>query len=112
VYQASYVPINVTKNSSNLAFDMGQMGTNNPTLTLYRGTNYNFIVNSGTYAFALRAALGDTSTVIAGAYNNDIVSGVTNKTILFTPTSATPNNIYYQGPIYLVMNNVINITDY
>jgi len=112
VYQASYVPINVTKNPGNLAFDMGQMGTNNPVLTLYRGTNYNFIVNTGIYAFALRAALNDTSTVIAGAYNNDTVSGVTNKTILFTPTSATPNTIYYQGPIYLGMNNVINITDY
>ena len=88
------------------------MGSNNPVLTLYRGTNYNFVINSGTYAFALRANPGDTATEIVGAYNNDTISGVTNKTILFTPTSTTPDTIYYQGPIYLGMSNIINIVDY
>jgi hypothetical protein len=112
VYTAQYVPINVTKNPSNISFDMSQMGSNNPILTLYRGTNYNFNVNTGIYAFALRAALNDSSTEVTGAYNNDVVSGVSNKTILFTPTSATPDIIYYQGPVYPGMNNIINIVNY
>jgi len=112
VYTAQYVPINVTKNPSDISFDMGQMGSNNPILTLYRGTNYNFNVNTGIYAFALRAALNDSSTEITGAYNNNVASGVSNKTILFTPTSATPDIIYYQGPIFPGMNNIINIVNY
>lgn len=97
LYTTYFIPLVITQNGA--YFDIDQVGTNNPSLTCYRGTNYDFIVKS-TLAenFALRLSAADTTTIISGIYNHDPVNGINSgKRIMFTPTSNTPNTIIYQA---------------
>jgi plastocyanin len=65
------------------------------------------------HKFALRNNLGDTSTPVVGAYNNDTLNGIdANERIMFTPTELTPNTIYYQCPLHSGMSGTITIKDY
>jgi hypothetical protein len=109
-YIASFVPLTVS--APGQYYNISQFGTNNPTLTCYRGTNYDFILNLGGHPFALRNASGDTTNPVNGTYNNDIVNGKTSGRVLFTPTSGTPNVIFYQCTVHSNMIGTINILNY
>ena len=111
VYAVNFVPLEIT--NSGLSYNISQFGTNNPSLTCYRGTNYDFIpINLTSHPFALRAALGDTSTAITGTFNNNPNTGIVGSRMYFTPQSSTPNTIYYQCTVHSSMSGVISILDY
>ena len=110
-YVTHFVPLEVT--TSGLNYNISQYSNNNPTLTCFRGTNYDFIVNGLTsHPFALIAGSLDTVTQISGAYNNDTNNGRTSGRILFTPNQNTPNTIYYQCAVHSSMIGTIYIKDY
>ena len=110
IFVSYSIPLNVTVIDGN--YNINQVGSNNPSLTCYRGTNYDFIINTSSHPFALRNNLGDVSTQISGTYNNNTLNGVVNKTILFTPNQSTPNILYYQCAIHSNMNGTIYIKNY
>lgn len=112
-YSTSFIPLNVSVNNSKYAFD--QIGSNNPSLTCYREANYDFIITETAvgHPFALRTSLGNTHTQVAGAYNNNPLSGINNNRIMFTPNNDTPNEIYYQSTVHPSMSGIIHIkTEY
>lgn len=104
------IPLEVSVSSN--AYNINQIGTNNPTLTCFRGTNYDFVVNTASHPFALRVNLNDTVNEVQGSYNNNPTNGIVNNTIMFTPNNNTPNTIFYQCSIHSNMNGTIYIKDY
>ena len=110
LYSASYIPLEVT--NIGMSYNISQIGTGNPSLTCFRGTNYDFIVLTPSHPFTLRISSGDTSSSVDGAYNNNVASGITSGRVMFTPNSATPNTIYYQCAIHSGMLGTISIKDY
>lgn len=104
------IPIEVSE--SGFSYSLSQIGTNNPPLTCYRNTNYDFVLNNlSSHPFALRVNAGDTSTAVEGSYNNDPLNGKSSGTILFTPNSLTPSEIVYQCTIHSSMSGIITILD-
>jgi hypothetical protein len=98
--------------NSGFTYTIDQFGTNNPTLTCFRDTNYDFVISGlGSHPFALRNNLNVT-TPVSGTYNNDTINGGSSGRILFTPTNSTPNQIYYQCTIHSTMSGIIIIKDY
>jgi hypothetical protein len=85
LFTSSSIPINISYSST--AFNFSTEAGNNPNLTLTLSANYDFNINS-TAPFAIRVEPVNTTTNIADIYNNDIVTGVTNKTLMYTPKSA------------------------
>lgn len=111
LYSANSIPLGVRNVSGSYEFD--HFGSNNPTLFLYRGSNYDFICNTGSHPITLRASYNDTVTELSGAYNNDVVSGKTNgEVIMFTPNASTPNNLIYQCSTHPSMSGTIIVRDY
>jgi hypothetical protein len=110
VYSSSYIPLEIT--NTGLSYNISQIGTGNPPLTCFRGTNYDFIVLTPSHPFALRVSNGNTSSSVDGAYNNDVASGIASGRVMFTPNSATPDTIYYQCAIHAGMIGTISIKDY
>ena len=110
IYTASFIPLEIT--NVGMSYNISQIGTGNPSLTCFRGTNYDFIVLTPSHPFALRVSNGDTSTAVDGAYNNNVASGIASGRVMFTPNSATPNTIYYQCAIHSGMIGTISIKDY
>jgi len=110
LYSASHIPLEVT--NVGMSYNISQIGTNNPSLTCYRGTNYDFIVLTPSHPFALRISPDNTFLSVSGTYNNNVVSGITSGRVMFTPDSGTPNTIYYQCAIHSGMLGTISIRDY
>ena len=110
LYAASYIPLEIT--NTGFSYNVSQIGTGNPSLTCFRGTNYDFIVLTPSHPFALRLASLDTSSAVAGAYNNNVSGGISTGRVLFTPTSATPASIVYQCAAHSSMIGTITIKDY
>jgi len=110
VYSSSYIPFEIT--NAGMSYNISQIGTGNPSLTCFRGTNYDFIVLTPSHPFALRVSTGNTSSPVSGTYNNDVTSGIASGRVMFTPNSGTPNTIYYQCAIHPSMSGVISIKDY
>ena len=94
MFTSSSVPINVTSNGSNFNFNIAA-GTN-PTLSLYVGVNYDFNINTSS-PFAIRVSTNNTTTSIPEIYNNNITTGKTNTTLMYTPTAT--------GVLYYVNTN-------
>jgi len=110
VFVSHSIPITIT--TSGFSYNLYQIGTNNPSLSCYRGTNYDFIVNTSSHPFALRASSGDTSTTIEGAYNNNPLNGKANgEVIMFTPNASTPSTLVYQCVLHPSMIGTITILD-
>jgi hypothetical protein len=102
------IPIEVFENGS--SYNLSQIGSNNPPLTCYRETNYDFILNNlASQPFALRVNDGDTSTAVQGAYNNDQLNGKISGMIMFTPNPLTPSQIVYQSTINSSISGTITI---
>jgi len=110
VYSSSYIPFEIT--NTGMSYNVSQIGTGNPSLTCFRGTNYDFIIQTASHPFALRNSHLNTSPV-SGTYNNNTVSGKTSGSrILFTPNEYTPSSIIYQCTIHSYMSGAISIKDY
>lgn len=115
LYIAYSVPFEISVNTLAKAFRFHQLGsTNNPTLTCFRGTNYDFIINTSISlnTFVLRASINDTVTTIPGVYNHTPGTGISIGRVLFTPEAATPNEIYYQSTDMTDISGKIVIKDY
>jgi len=105
MFTSSSVPINVTSNGSNFNFNIAA-GTN-PSLSLYVGVNYDFNINTSS-PFAIRVLTNNTTTSIPEIYNNNITTGNTNITLMYTPTAA--GVLYYVNTNTPTLNyGVINI---
>jgi hypothetical protein len=107
LFQAYSIPLTFT--NTGLSYNVQQIGSSNPTLTAYRGQNYDFITTylSSAHPLALRLASGDTSPV-SGTYNNYPSTGLSDGgVIMFTPDSNTPNEIIYQCAIHSSMSGRI-----
>lgn len=112
LYTTNFIQLKVSVEGTAYSFD--QVGTNNPTLTCYRETNYDFVMNPSvsSYPFALRTSLNDTITPVSGAYNNYPNTGLSANKIMFTPNKDTPNTIFYQCTNNPSISGRIVITTY
>ena len=84
LFTSSSIPIDVSYSDG--AFNFSTTAGNNPNLTLTLSANYDLNINS-TAPFAIRLLPTDTTTNISDIYNNDIIQGVTNKILMYTPKS-------------------------
>lgn len=85
-------------------------GVNAPSLSMVRGTTYNFNVNVPS-VHPLYIGLNPNGG--AGVGNSALLylaGGVTNGSFSFTPTSCTPALIYYNCEIHLNVGNSITVT--
>jgi len=104
------IELDVTNNG--FTYDISQFGTNNPELTCYRDTNYDFIIKTASHPFALRNS-SLLTTAVPGTYNNNPTSGNgLGSIVMFTPNSSTPNEIIYQCTFHPAMSGRIIIKDY
>ena len=104
LFTSSSIPINVSYSSN--VFTFSTAAGNNPNLTLLRGVNYDFNINTSV-PFAIRVSPTNAVTAISAIYNNDIVSGVTNKVLMYTPEST--GTLYYVNTINPVISGSVNI---
>ena len=101
------------------AWVLQPFGSNNPTITLHREANYDFIIPAGIarYGFTIRTADGNTVNNIPGLIGNNLIDGVPNNvtscesvyTLYFTPTIATPSTLVYQAARQPEIKGTINI---
>ena len=116
IYSADSIPLVIdvepVNDDINARYRFDQIGSNCPTLTCYRGTNYDFIIKSNNHPFALRSDLFDLGTHIEGSYNNDPWYGVSDKTIYFTPNEDTPDSFVYTDTLYPSNSGRIEIKNY
>lgn len=106
------VEVTTATSGGTTTYSISQFGTLNPTLTCYRGTNYDFIIKTPSHPFALRTAANDATTSVSGAYNNNVVTGNAGGIVMFTPNDSTPGTIVYQCGLHPAMVGTIIIRDY
>lgn len=83
-------------------------GSNNPTLTLNRGSTYTFNVNASGHPFYIKTMANSTGTGsqwTLGVTGN----GVTNGTLTFIVPSNAPNQLFYHCSVHSAMGGTINI---
>ena len=116
LYSANSVPLVVdvepVNNEVDARFRFDQIGSNCPTLTCYRSTNYDFIIRNNNHPFALRIDLYTVGDNVDGTYNNDAMNGITDNVIYFTPNDNTPDLVYYVDTLYPSNSGVIKIKNY
>jgi hypothetical protein len=102
-------------NYERTAYRFGTTGnTNNPTLTLYRGNTYKFVVDSAGHPFYLMTEPFKTGIDVDGStsviYNTGVTNnGVEKGTLTFTVPTNAPDVIYYQCSSHSPMHGVIRI---
>lgn len=84
LFTASTIIINL---SSNTDYGSPDIPGSNPTINLHLNANYDINILPGTFNTAIRNGINDQSEVV-GVYNNDATSGVTGKTLMWTPKVA------------------------
>jgi hypothetical protein len=84
IFTASSIVIDL---SSGTDYGSPDFAGSNPTINLSLNANYNINIVNGTFNTAIRNGISDTSD-ISDIYNNDSASGVTNKTLMWTPKVA------------------------
>jgi hypothetical protein len=84
-------------------------GTQNPTLTLFRGQTYTFAVSASGHNFWIKTAqvIGTGSAFSDGITGNGITSG----TLTFTVPTNAPATLFYICQFHSFMTGTINITD-
>ena len=81
--------------------------TDNPTLYLYRGFTYHFIINSPGHPFYINSVNG---TGTGNAYNDGVTNnGTESGTIAFMVPMNAPSTLYYNCQYHGAMNGTINI---
>lgn len=104
LFTSSFTPITITSSGSNLSVDI--VPGINPTIPLKLGGNYNLIVNTAFPVAIRKTPISNTN--IVEIYNNNVVSGMTNTTLMFTPTAI--GTLYYVNVNDTNTYGVINIT--
>jgi len=84
LFTASTFIINL---SSDTSYGSSEFSGNNPTINLSLNANYNINILPDTFNTAIRNGRTDISDV-TGVYNNDPTSGITGKTLMWTPKTA------------------------
>lgn len=81
--------------------------TTNPTLTLYKGFTYHFVVNAVGHPFSINT----TNTTGTGSqYSNGVTNNATQSgTITFNVPMDAPATLHYNCTVHSAMNGVINI---
>ena len=85
LFTASTIIINL---SSDVSYGSPEFSGSNPTINLSLNANYNINILHSTFDTAIRNGISDTSVVTGVVYNNDPTSGITNKTLMWTPKTA------------------------
>jgi len=110
IFTAYTTPLTFVFNG--VSFNIAEAGTNNPTITCFRYQNYDIVAAYvGSNNVALRLSPENTTQSVSGTYNNDLVNGINYDIILFTPTSATPNQIVYVSTLNAEISGIIIIKD-
>ena len=114
VGSGSITEIKVVNSGSN-AYQFSNYGsTNNPTITLYRGNTYKFILNSKGHPFYVMTEPFRTGIAVDGStsliYNNGVTgNGTGNGTVTFTVPANAPDVLYYQCGSHGVMAGIFQI---
>lgn len=84
-------------------------GTNNATLTLYRGITYIFNVNASGHPFFIKtnATTGTTDQYTNGVANNGVQIG----TLTFVVPTNTPATLFYHCSVHATMGGTLNMSD-
>jgi hypothetical protein len=100
----------ITNTVSNVGFSAYSInGTNNPTLTLIRGTTYVFNVNASGHPFWVKTV---AITGTADAYDSGLsTNGVQVGTLIFTVPATAPNTLFYICQFHTAMKGTLNIID-
>jgi len=82
----------------------------NPTIKLYRGQTYNFVINSPSNVFSIKTtrSIGSSDRYATGITNNGITDGV----ITFAVPVDAPDLLYYQSETDSYLGGAIEIFDY
>ena len=102
-------------NSGSVAYQFQNYGsTNNPTITLYRGNTYKFILNSAGHPFYIMTEPFKTGVDVDGSTSVIYSNGVTNNgvgkgTVTFTVPDNAPDVLYYQCANHSAMHGVIRV---
>lgn len=86
-------------------------GSNNPTLTLVRGTTYTFNISTAGHPFYISTVSGSTAGANAYVGNGYTGASKTTGSIVFTPDVTTPNTLFYDCTIHSFMTGTINVTN-
>ena len=106
--------IDVVNNAADAYNFSTRSGVDNPTLTLYRGNTYKFIVNAAGHPFYIMTEPFKTGVAVDGSTSVLYTSGVTNAgtdsgTVEFIVPTNAPDVLYYQGGNHSAMHGVINV---
>ena len=102
-------------NSGANAYQFSTHGTtNNPTLTLYRGNTYNFVLNSAGHPFYIMTEPFRTGIAVDGSTSVIYTNGVTGNgtglgTVSFTVPTNAPDVLYYQCGNHSAMHGILQI---
>ena len=93
--------IDVTNSGANAYRFSTRGNTNNPTLTLYRGNTYKFVIDAAGHPFYLMTEPFKTGVDVDGSTSVIYSTGVTNNgtdsgTVTFVVPQGAPNILYYQ----------------
>jgi len=88
--------------------------TDNPTVTLYRGNTYKFILNSAGHPFNIMTEPFKTGIAVDGSTSVIYTDGVTNSgigvgTVTFTVPDTAPDVLYYQCSTHASMHGIFQI---
>ena len=88
--------------------------TNNPTITLYRGNTYKFILNSAGHPFNIMTEPFKTGIAVDGSTSVIYTNGVTGNgtgvgTVTFTVPDTSPDVLYYQCGTHASMHGIFQI---
>ena len=106
--------IDVTNSGANAYRFSTRGNTNNPTLTLYRGNTYKFVIDAAGHPFYLMTEPFKTGVDVDGSTSVIYSTGVTNGgtdsgTVTFVVPEGAPNILHYQCGTHSAMHGVINI---
>ena len=102
--------VNLVEDGDNFAYVMSPDGlTRNPTLTLFRGQTYKFLINSEENPFSFKTAR--TADNVNRYTEGVSVNGISNGSITFTVSVNSPDVIFYCSEADANAGGVIHILD-
>ena len=106
--------IDVVNNAAGAYNFSTRTGVDNPTLTLYRGNTYKFIVNAAGHPFYIMTEPYKTGVAVDGSTSVIYSTGVTNNgtdsgTVEFVIPTDAPDTLYYQCGNHSAMHGVLRI---
>ena len=110
----SITEIDVVNNAAGAYNFSTRSSADNPTLTLYRGNTYKFIIDAAGHPFYLMTEPYKTGIAVDGSTSVIYSTGVTNNgtdsgTVEFVVPTDAPDTLYYQCGNHTAMHGVINV---